>query len=149
MNSLDTQYLSLLFSAFPNLKRTGFTATSCKTTQYNCIAWAVEDNSRFWWPDEDGYWPEGLEKKNTVDTFLKMFGTFGYSISDNPDLETGFGKIALFVESGKPTHASRQLDNGNWTSKLGREIDIEHVFAGLDGSKYGNVEKILKRPKQK
>ena len=31
-------------------------------------------------------------------------------------LEPGFEKIALYADnSGKPTHAARQLDNGRWT----------------------------------
>ena len=50
---------------------------------------------------------------------------------------------AIYARSGIPTHASRQLSNGNWTSKLGQSEDIEHTLAALAGSVYGDVALIL------
>ena len=50
-------------------------------------------------------------------------------------------------EEGSPTHFSRQLPNGNWTSKLGELIDVEHenldCLEGTEG--YGKVVLILKK----
>ena len=33
---------------FPNLLTTGYEITSPDTIDYNCIAWAAEDNERWW-----------------------------------------------------------------------------------------------------
>jgi hypothetical protein len=35
---------------FPNLKSAGWTRTS-EPANYNCIAFAVGDMSRYWWPN--------------------------------------------------------------------------------------------------
>ena len=43
------------------------------------------------------------------------------------------------------THATRQLPNGKWTSKLGDWEDISHELEGIEGEKYGNIYQILKR----
>ena len=44
----------------------------------------------------------------------------------------GYKKIVLFARQDDfkglvPTHAARQLENGQWTSKLGQCEDIMHV----------------------
>jgi hypothetical protein len=62
------------------------------------------------------------------------------------DLENGYEKVAIYTLNGVPTHAARQLPNGNWTSKLGSEIDIEHNSLDcLNGTVYGKAEIIMKR----
>ena len=44
------------------------------------------------------------------------------------------------------THAARQLPNGKWTSKLGRDIDIEHDSVDdIAGSVYGEVLRLMRR----
>jgi hypothetical protein len=67
-------------------------------------------------------------------------------------LEPGFEKIAIFAkQSGNkrvPTHAARQLDSGEWTSKLGACEDISHAEAvSVSGPAYGNVAYFMSRPK--
>jgi len=49
-----------LESLFPGLRGSGFVETSPEDIRYNCVAWAAEDKDRWWWPDEDSYWPEGV-----------------------------------------------------------------------------------------
>ena len=56
-------------------------------------------------------------------------------------------KVALFVRpDGTPTHAARQLRDGRWTSKLGRDRDISHkMVVDLAGEAYGEPAAYLKR----
>lgn len=55
-------------------------------------------------------------------------------------------KLAIFVnDQGTPTHAARQLPDGWWTSKLGRQIDIEHELSAIEGPAYGKVAILLAR----
>ncbi|MEK0192863.1 DUF7689 domain-containing protein [Microcoleus anatoxicus] len=73
--------------------------------------------------------------------------TTGYKITspDTTDYNC-IAKIAIYVLDGKPQHASRQLPNGKWTSKLGQYEDIEHNYLeGLEGSIYGEVSCVMKR----
>ncbi len=70
--------------------------------------------------------------------------------------EEGFQKIAIHVDNyNKPTHAARQLQTGEWTSKLGDNYvdtrglhDVEHEYDALSGntiSEYGNIAIIMKK----
>jgi hypothetical protein len=102
--------------------------TSDPSDDYNCIAWAANEDFRVWWPDPRyiGYWPDGIAREETVEAFVAAYATLGYEPCDNGDLEQGFEKIALYLHQGKPTHAARQLATGSWSSKLGPNIDVEH-----------------------
>ncbi|MHB1034132.1 MAG: DUF7689 domain-containing protein [Pirellulales bacterium] len=123
--------------------------TSAASSQYNCIAWAAQDTSRFWWPDVDGdgYWPPGILREETLAAFLAAFKSLGYAVCDNGDFEAGIAKVAIYADAdGTPTHAARQLSSGRWTSKMGRGVDIEHDCpADLTGRVYGDVAAFLKR----
>ena len=66
---------------------------------------------------------------------------------DDGTLEADFYKVAVYALGRKPTHAARQLDSGNWTSKLGRSVDIEHQLEGLEGEEYGKVVQYLRCPR--
>jgi hypothetical protein len=78
--------------------------------------------------------------------FVAAYATLGFTPSTNSNLEPTVIKVAIYARSGIPTHAARQLPNGNWTSKLGLSEDIEHPLAGLVGDIYGDVAVILARP---
>ncbi|HOB70603.1 MAG TPA: hypothetical protein PLD55_06520 [bacterium] len=134
---------------FPNSQKEPFTETSPATNSYNCIAWAANDNSKWYWPENHCYWPEGVEKKETIDSFIKMFSTFGYEICSDGLCEEGIEKIVIFSdENGKPTHAARQIDENFWTSKLGREIDVSHTLNAMCNGDYGNPAVFMKRRKK-
>src|SRR5437879_4179528 len=115
---------------FPNLQMTGYRITSPLTRQYNCIAWAAGDAQRWWDPTRHkdfGYWPDDVPRELSVLAFVQLYESLGYLVCDRHDLEEGLEKVAIFAdESGRPTHAARQLRSGVWTSKLGRLEDIEH-----------------------
>lgn len=134
--------------AFPRLRRHTFHLTSPPDAAYNCIAWAAGDTGRFWWPGQSPYvyWPPGVQRREELAAFVEMFRSLGYEVCDDDALERGYEKLAIFADSnGKPTHASRQLESGRWTSKMGRSEDIEHTVFGLEAGDYGSVVKYLKR----
>lgn len=130
---------------FPNIG--SYVIRSPATSGYNCIAWAAGDADRWWWPDPDYYWPEQASREPTLDAFVAAFRPLGYEVCEDASLEAGYEKIALYAtESGEPTHATRQLPSGGWTSKLGKSKDIEHETPGsVEGSVYGRVCIIMKR----
>lgn len=136
---------------FPRLRGAIYRLTSPAADSYNCIAWAVGDTSRWWWPDDPvrTYWPVDAPRLETLAAFGDAFATLGYVPCEQADLESGFEKIALYAADtdGVPTHAARQLNNGRWTSKLGALEDIEHALEDLTGNVYGSVIQIFKRPR--
>jgi len=134
--------------AFPKLSATNHLPTSPADIQYNCIAWAASENDVWWWPDPMlvKYWPEDVPRLETLDSFIQAFSTKGYAPCSDGQVESGFEKVALYALNSKPTHAARQLSDGNWTSKLGGHCDISHTLDALDGPAYGSVVQFLKRP---
>lgn len=145
----------LILAAFPKLTNGTFTVTSPPTTQYNCIAWAAGDDTSWWWPAPFAgpplggyYWPAGLPLTVTLDNFVQAFRRQGYRECEDGSLEEGYEKIALYVDAdGVPTHAARQLADGQWTSKLGESHDISHAEAdGIECPTYGMVGQFMRRP---
>ncbi len=139
-----------LEQVFPRLSATGYRLTSEPDRDYNCIAWAAGDSRKWWWPGRDlkrEYWPPGIPRERTKDAFVAVFALLGYVVCDDADHEAGVEKVALFADvDGRPTHAARQLSSGRWTSKLGKAEDIEHGLHDLEGTVYGTVTLVMKRP---
>jgi hypothetical protein len=138
-----------LESVFPALANDGYTITSPQAQEYNCVAWAA-GASDVWWDPAIGYfWPDDAPREHGIDALKAAFASLGYVECDNEQPETGFEKIALYAQQDEWTHAARLLPNGNWTSKLGPQEDIEHGSpVGLAGTAYGKVACIMKRPIQ-
>ncbi len=119
---------------------------------YNCIAFAADDQEKWWWPaSPDDYWPPTVTNRVTMDAFIEAFGTMGYAECPDGNLEDGFEKVALYGQDSAaglvPTHMAKQLPDGRWKSKLGRHEDIEHVnLANVDCTNYGSARRYLKRP---
>lgn len=133
---------------FPLLIQDGYKITSPKDDSYNCIAWAATDQMLWWWPDptNQNYWPDGVSRTATVESFLAAYNTIGYQICDSFEMENGYEKIVIFVDANNtPTHAARQISESAWTSKLGRSYDIAHGFSGLNGKDYGTPQVVMKR----
>lgn len=138
---------------FPNLTEENSTITSPARNGYNCIAWAVGDTKRWWCPFGPrgaAHWPRGVPREQTIDAYVKALETCGFAPCSHGDLENGTEKIALYAtrEEGEliPQHAARQLESGEWTSKLGALEDISHREVGcLGGPAYGKVICYLSR----
>lgn len=136
---------------FPRLRGTAWRPTSPAARSYNCIGWAAGDDRKWWWPGAErlhptGHWPEGVRESLSVQTFEEAYGTKGYEVCDSWEAEAGYEKVAIYAEGGEVRHAARQLDDGSWTSKLGRFLDIVHVSAGdIGGDEYGEPVAVLRR----
>lgn len=143
------QLLMLIIpDAFPNTINEPFIITSPETTHYNCIAWAFEDDSRWYWPDPFGmaYWPENIPRTIETNSFIELYKLIRYSLCENGELEIGIQKIAIFTDNNSfPTHAARQLLNGFWTSKLGEGNDVQHTLFSISNGFYGNATVFMSR----
>jgi hypothetical protein len=138
-----------LESLFPRLAQTTFALESPATDLYNCIAWAAEQNNVWWWPDplNVSFWPLGIPRVETLEAFEQAYSLLGYQRCADPTLESGFQKIAIFADQQrKPTHAARQLPDGDWTSKIGELEDISHRrLEALGGTDYGEPALFMRR----
>jgi hypothetical protein len=123
---------------FPNMNYWNSKQTSELNKCYNCVAWVSEINN-------DWIWPDIVNK--TV--FINLFKSYGYKEIQNGNisLEPYKQKIAIYVDSfNKPSHVARQLRNGKWTSKIGRNIDIEHDnLEVLEGPLYGRINIMMEK----
>ena len=139
--------MPLSIDAFPNSIDEPFIAKSPFDPRYNCIGWACGSKSKFW-PNTYGYTlPNGIPAKLHINSFVELFKSRGYEECDDGELEKGFLKIAIYVDSNdKPSHAARQLPSGVWTSKLGFAQDIEHSIHSMANGQYGDVKKYMKKP---
>jgi len=137
-----------LEALFPQLSSSSYQIKSPATPQYNCIAWAAEEDDRWWEPVPvpGYYWPRRIPREVTLASLTMLFQRLGYRPGADETLEAGCEKIAIYADfSGAPTHVARQLANGKWTSKIGTLEDIEHDLEGLTLSDYGTVAQIMKR----
>jgi len=91
------------------------------------------------------YWPDGLPRQATIESFAMAFQLLGWGVCATGELEDAREKVALYVKGGDVTHAARQLPSGLWVSKLGREEDIEHSLEDLDGGFYGSATQFFDR----
>ena len=132
---------------WPFLYSEGYDAVSKETWDYNCIAFAADIETRWWWPDPDGDadWP--IQRREvTVDCFIEAFKTLGYKECRSARPRNGFEKIAIYVLSGEPTHAAKQLPDGRWKSKLGPWEDIEHnTLKAVEEYIYGKANVYMER----
>jgi hypothetical protein len=95
------------------------------------------------------FWPAGLPINDLVGTFEDVYRQLGYEVCADGSVEEGFEKIVLYATQGRCLHASRLLSSGNWASKLGEDIDIEHERAdSLNSVKYGDASVFMRRPAQ-
>jgi len=130
---------------FPNVGAHGYTVTSSPSEHYNCIAWAAGDNTT-WWNDRPGYRWGNVARSPMVESLVAVFAAMGYVICESASLEDGFNKVAIYEKAGLWKHASRQLPNGRWSSKLGLLEDIEHTAPDdLSGDQYGTVHCIMRK----
>lgn len=140
----------------PDLNDDNCEITSLPSRQYNCIAWAAGDDGYVWWPDLMGIcrWPVQAPRIETMEAFVKAYETLGYKLCYDNSLEPEVEKVALYgltnpVNGGTtPTHASRQLDSGDWTSKLGPFEDVRHrTVDDVNGPVYGRAIYFMSRPR--
>jgi len=130
---------------FPGLASSTYEVTSPATDDYNCIAWAAGDDTRWWEPDPLGVydWPASSPREYTVDAYVRAYEDAGYT--RDRLAASGDERVAIFVKDGVPQHAARELPSGRWTSKCGELEDVSHELNALEGGFYGTAAIMLSR----
>jgi hypothetical protein len=125
---------------------------SPKCDKYNCIAFAMGDVDRWWWPTKRPtagvFWPlHGIgHREPTVSNFMAMLHQQGFSSCQDGNYEQGFDKVELCSQPfDRVTHIAKLLPDGTWHSKLGPDEDVIHELSALEGSKYGKVVGFYRR----
>lgn len=140
-----------LLAKYPKLRPGNHAIKSRATARYNCVAFANNDERKWWQAGLHGSryrWPEKIA--DTLDGWAEMFLRDGYELTTDRDVEPGFEKVAIYVDLTDmlPSHMAKS-DGRSWKSKLGRVQDIEHASLDLlEGDReweYGIVERILRR----
>jgi hypothetical protein len=131
--------------SFPRLTERNHRITSPATLDYNCIAWSAGDIEHWWQPGV--FWPAATpDDEYGIGILERAFLSLGFEDCSDGSLELGYEKVALYGSSLFYTHASRQLPNGMWTSKLGRSEDIEHDSPDdIAGGIYGEIAQFMKK----
>ena len=139
---------------FPNSERDKFKHHSEETTEYNCIAFALEIQDKWIDPETqdplDGtkpWWPDKIPRDRTLSTFIKLFELYGFQKCLDKNLEEDYVRIAIFVRGDKVAHAARQIGNGMWVSKLGNGVDCIHSLSAIHNGMYGVVRQFMKKKK--
>jgi hypothetical protein len=134
-------------NSFPTLSPADFKVTSPEDGNYNCVAWAANDDQRVWWPNGRYFWPAHLPLVEDVDNFVLAFTEQGFEPCESFQLEEGYEKVAIYADvNRRAKHMARQLENGAWTSKLGGSWDISHKsLSGLIGKEYGSPVRAMRR----
>jgi hypothetical protein len=138
---------------YPNLRTGNYHKTSEETNIYNCVAWVFNIKTE---PidlsvDENGD-PMPVPQYLMPQVYIEYFEQRGFTKCDTPDLEAGIEKIALYVHtSGTFEHVALQLENGNWSSKVGEYEDIEHYnLEAIEKPDYMGIASIfMKRERKK
>lgn len=148
MGQMSPQHLATIPRCGENFPRAGRETwiTSPIDFNYNCIAWAAEDTTHFWWPEQLGFWPAEAPRNTSLEAFLIAFATLGYAPCSDGNLVPGMQKVAFYGKGRSVLHAARQLSDGKWSSKLGRAQDVSHDLSSLEGPAYGIVIQFVERP---
>jgi len=144
MGKTESNYLT--HKHFPNSFSEPMEITSPETSDYNCLAWSLNETQKWFDFEEDYIWFPNIENDYNLNNFVQLFENLGFSVSDSSIFETGFEKIALFsLDNEECSHVARQTVNGKWTSKLGVSYDVLHTLSSIAGGIYGEAVVFMKR----
>ena len=133
--------------SFPNLRNEGFTVIDPPSDRYNCIAYAAGDTSQWWDHTPLRYWPSWATRSDRIESLKEVFSGLGFEEYEDGAAESGCQKVALYEDQGAWEHASVQMPNGAWRSKIGEGPVIEHRSPeSLSGGIYGEVHCFMRRP---
>ncbi len=141
--------MSRFQTKFPALDESNHRVTSIQTEEYNCIAWAVGDDSTWFDPAPGYYWPDGVFRSCDVKDVMHALAVEGgfVVVAEGEGTPAAMERLAIYADSEGFTHVARQLPNGRWASKLGDWEDIEHAtLTALEGNFYGSVVQYMQRP---
>lgn len=149
-NDGELGFYERIKSLCPSITQNDYQVTSKATNLYNCVAWVLDDEARWWEPVVGGgyYWPSSAELGDySIQAYTRMFEEQGFLVCGHLSVEDGFEKIALYANAdGEFTHVASQRISGRWSSKLGDWEDIEHEdLAVLEGGPYGSARTVMSR----
>ncbi len=135
---------------FPKLRKSNHKINSSRSWYYNCFAFVVGNKKQFWWPDDEGFWPAGCRREESVGALVDVLKKFGFSECEDGNFEIGHERVAIYARAGIPQHVALQPTNrkGMWISKLGGAHDIIHELSALEDGDYGCVVEFLRRAKK-
>ncbi len=140
------RWMTWLNVSFPKLRDEGFTVVDPPSDRYNCIAYAAGDTNRWWDHTPRRYWPSYATRSEQIESLQEVFIGLGFEECDDSSIEPGYQKIALYEDQGAWEHASVQMPNGAWRSKMGEGPVIEHRSPGsLSGGPYGEPTVYMRR----
>jgi hypothetical protein len=149
-----------LYTNYPSLSRDHeelYVLIEDPTIKYSGFGWAAGDDRIYWDPDLRYYWPKKIQRDHSLTALITLFKERGYQELDilrheYDDYRAGYERVAIYVTSNKtPTHVSRQLIGGLWTSKLAENQKIEHNTIKFLEPEYfgsncfGNVVEVMER----
>jgi hypothetical protein len=117
-----------------------------ETDNFNCISHTLGINTTPSWPtDNDYYWPTKRElTKESFDNFYDHHGFEKLSLLDI-SYDKRYNKVALYTKDGIPTHASIQIDDIWWESKIGGLGIIKHDLFEIEDDVYGEITQIYRK----
>lgn len=147
MGKNKKNYLSV--RSFPNSLHEPFEITSPETANYNCLAWAMKDNSKWIECDEDYFWFDGIPRDNKLSTIISIFEKKGFQQTKNIEYEDNTELVALFTKDNiECSHLARQIGHQLWTSKLGSSFDVNHSLRSIERGIYGNAVIFVKKERE-
>ena len=140
------RWMTWLNVSFPNLRKEEFTVVDPPSDLYNCIAYAAGDTSQWWDHTPRGYWPLYATRSKRIESLQEVFVGLGFEECDDGTFQSGYQKIVLYEDQGTWEHATIQMPNGAWRSKMGRGPVIEHRSPeSLSDGPYGNPTVCMRR----
>ena len=143
MNSQDKNYYKknyLLLTQFELYE-------DSEDDNYNCISYSVGLTDRGFWPikGRDDCW-YGINEV-TINSFDIFYEHYGFKRCDYLDIlyDKNYIKVAIFTKENIPTHASIQIDDNWWESKIGQLGIIKHDIFEIEGDIYGKLSHIYKK----
>ena len=133
---------------FPQLvEHVSYEFTSQVDLNYNCLAWALSYDNRYFDKGNGCYWIWDDAAPDTPEGWARVCEHHGFSFV--PDNDASFvknvEKIAILRASDGELHATRQSKDGKWKSKLGWGPDIDHTDLECLEHTYGKVTYVLQR----
>jgi hypothetical protein len=71
-NAWQSHVKNLIEQDHLSLASIGYELTSPDTIDYNCVAWAAEEDDIWWWPDPflESYWPYDVPREETLEALM-------------------------------------------------------------------------------
>ena len=81
-----------------------------------------------------------------TESLVALFEHFGFEVTNDPNPEDEYDKVALYADEEGWTHAARVIADNVHHSKIGTAWDIHHSAGNVfSDSEYGSIYAYMKR----